>query len=118
VKRLKESDLVVTQPSNLFGDFSIQVFFKIQTNSYYQRRLAVAAYFWASIRVGDDFKNNDGGIYKGVCDDKGHAVLIVGYGEVDEGKYWIIKNSWDDDWGLAGYFQSFFYLLLSLINLV
>jgi hypothetical protein len=32
VKRLKESDLVVTQPSNLFGDFSIQVFFKIQTN--------------------------------------------------------------------------------------
>jgi hypothetical protein len=33
VKRLKESDLVVSQPSNLFGDFSIQVIFKIQTNN-------------------------------------------------------------------------------------
>jgi hypothetical protein len=39
VKRLKESDLVVTQPSNLFGDFSIQVLFKIQTNNIHKKEI-------------------------------------------------------------------------------
>jgi C1A family cysteine protease len=58
----------------------------------------------ASIRVGDDFKKYSGGIYKAACGTVGHAVLIVGYGEIREGKYWYVKNSWGEDWGIAGYF--------------
>jgi uncharacterized repeat protein (TIGR01451 family) len=33
-----------------------------------------------------------------------HAVLIVGWDDAAEGGSWIVKNSWDTDWGANGYF--------------
>lgn len=48
----------------------------------------------------------------GVITDKGytdiyHGVAIVGYGydDIQEVDYWLVRNSWGQDWGEQGYFR-------------
>ncbi|CAG9783576.1 unnamed protein product [Diatraea saccharalis] len=59
-----------------------------------------------SVNVNDEFQSYAGGIfYDKNCDptDLNHEVSLVGYGEQDGDTYWILKNSWGPEWGIAGY---------------
>ncbi|XP_051148859.1 pro-cathepsin H-like [Andrographis paniculata] len=63
-----------------------------------------------AFEVVDDFRSYKSGVYTSdECFaepwDVNHAVLAVGYGVEDGVPYWLIKNSWGDDWGDNGYFK-------------
>ncbi|XP_070822589.1 cathepsin K [Chaetodon trifascialis] len=77
-----------------------------------EHALAVALFKVGPVSVGIDATLSSFQFYsKGVyydpnCnkDDINHAVLAVGYGVSGKGKkYWIVKNSWGEEWGKGGY---------------
>jgi C1A family cysteine protease len=47
---------------------------------------------------------NSGVITRGCGQQLDHCVQITGFGETDKGvPYWLIRNSWNTDWGMDGY---------------
>ncbi|XP_039132391.1 zingipain-2-like [Dioscorea cayenensis subsp. rotundata] len=55
---------------------------------------------------GRDFQLYGKGIFTKYCGKKqDHAVTIIGYGTDGNTDYWLIKNSWGDFWGEAGYMR-------------
>ena len=58
------------------------------------------------------FQFDKSGIYyepKCISESLDHAVLVVGYdfegADSDDNKYWLVKNSWGECWGMNGYIK-------------
>eukprot|EP00727_Mastigamoeba_balamuthi_P010395 m51a1_g5979 putative cathepsin b-like cysteine protease (316) ;mRNA; r:244286-245342 len=65
----------------------------------------------ASFTVYKDFKAYNGGVYHHVTGEYsgGHVVKLYGWGEMrvrgEVEKYWLVANSWGEDWGNNGLFM-------------
>lgn len=85
--------------------------FMVQSDEYHveiEKKLAHNLVSYGPIPIGIDSSSNEFELYssgilrKHHCgNDIDHAVLVVGYTP----DYWIIKNSWGEDWGENGYFR-------------
>jgi cathepsin B len=54
-----------------------------------------------------DFPTYKTGVYKHTSGSAlgGHAVEVIGYGTEDSTDYWLVKNSWNEQWGDGGCFK-------------
>merc|ERR550539_1925546 len=59
-----------------------------------------------ALHVDSGFSNYASGIYDGCTETQiNHGVVLVGYGTEDGVDYWIVKNSWGENWGDNGYIK-------------
>ncbi|XP_069685411.1 cathepsin L-like peptidase [Periplaneta americana] len=90
-------------------------FIDIQFGSEEDLQAAVATIGPISVAIFADltefFHYKSGVFYNDRCSSEpfslDHAVLVVGYGKDEKSgqKYWLVKNSWGEDWGESGYIK-------------
>ncbi|KAL0811802.1 hypothetical protein ABMA28_009230 [Loxostege sticticalis] len=100
---------------NTTDTFKIRGFAQVTPRNPEALKVALVKYgpVAVTLRANDNmFSYSSGVFYDITCEGKpvDHAVAVVGYGERDGTPYWIVRNSWGENWGQDGYF------LMSALN--
>jgi cathepsin L len=88
---------------------TIDGYVKLAENNYTALMNAIAEVGPIAVSVdASSWHSYAGGVFNG-CDqespDINHAVVLVGYGEENNEKYWLVRNSWSPKWGEQGYIK-------------
>ena len=61
----------------------------------------------AAFDVYEDFPTYKSGVYTHTTGSflGGHAIKILGWGVENGTPYWLVANSWNEDWGDKGFFK-------------
>ena len=103
-------NIVIFQLETLYT-LQIQNYVNVTSGDLDALKVAIAKHGPVSVGIDAAHKSlsfySDGVYFEPECgntlDDLDHAVLAVGYGEINGQKYWLIKNSWSNYWGNDGY---------------
>jgi cathepsin B len=81
--------------------------YSIRGESNIQADIAQYGSVSAVFTVYDDLPAYESGVYQHKSGGflGGHAVAMIGWGTEDGTPYWLIKNSWNTDWGNKGLFK-------------
>jgi cathepsin B len=81
--------------------------YSVQGVSQIQFELFNYGPLYVAFEVYADFETYKSGVYKHTTGDLlgGHAVELIGWGTQAGEDYWLIKNSWNEQWGDAGTFK-------------
>jgi cathepsin B len=80
--------------------------FSVRGETQIMQELVSNGPMYVAFSVYSDFPTYKSGVYHKTSSSflGGHAVTLVGYGELNGEKYWKIKNSWNEQWGDGGHF--------------
>jgi cathepsin B len=81
--------------------------YSVRGNSKIQTELMTNGPLYVSFTVYADFPTYKSGVYKHTTGSAlgGHAVELMGWGTENGEDYWLVKNSWNEQWGDNGFFK-------------
>jgi len=81
--------------------------YSVEGVSQIQTELMTNGPLYVAFTVYGDFETYKSGVYKHTTGGMlgGHAVEMIGWGTEDGEDYWLIKNSWNEQWGDGGLFK-------------
>ena len=84
---------------------TIEAIYEFPSHSF-EEHLAEAP-IMVDVATGGDFQAYGGGVWDGKnCRNQlRHSMLIVGHGREDDEEYWLMRNSWGDDYGEKGHIR-------------
>lgn len=80
--------------------------FKYATQSRNETEMQVRLQDWAPLSIcldASQWSSYRGGVLTHCGNQQDHCVQLVGWNKESNPPYWIVRNSWGEDWGMNGY---------------